>query len=153
MANNRELILTRLLEILTALGAANGVNAVFRNRDQLTFDLRPAFLLLDGDETIKPGNAGQRPQLAPQIMHIDPEIYCILENRRPNNANVGPDLNAMYAKIIKAILTDAALKTIIGPTQRVRYTAAVTDMARGRALNGEIGIGFQIEYIFDPNTL
>lgn len=149
--DKREIILLRLFAVLSAV---DGVTTYVRNRGHLPDDKRPAIYLLDGDEAAD-DRAFDRGRLSesPNLVSLDPEVYIALDGRGPDNARVGEDLNAFRVKIVKAVLFDATLKALIGTNGQIKYRGCVTDLARGRAMNGEMGIHFTLIYHFKPSEL
>jgi len=151
MSDKRELILARLFIVL---GTIPGVDACVRNRGDLPVNKRPAITLLDGDESAKESTFDRgRMGASPNIVVMSPEIYVVLADNKQSPQLIGPALNAFRAAIIKAVLTDAELQNLVGGNGEIRYEAAVTDLARGRTIDGEIGIHISFKYVINPNEL
>lgn len=150
MTDKREQILSRLF---TVLGTVEGVGTdnTFRNRDQLPDDKRPAILLLDADEEGKQ-SADNRGRIAssPNLVTLKPEVYAVLEDRKPQNEDVGQDLNALRAKILSAILTDAQLA---GLCHNIFYAGMITDLAKDREMKGQLGLAIEFTYYLKPAEL
>lgn len=143
----RELILARLVVVLAAIP---GVVLAARNRDGLSDRQRPAIIVLDADEVAREGEPRARSGPGPQIIDMTPEVYILLG---ADPAAVGAELNALRALVIKAVTTDAALLALIGQNGRIRYEGCATGLARGRTMEGEMGVSFTFSYLFDPNKL
>jgi hypothetical protein len=151
MTDRREMILARLFELL---GSLPGVQQCVRNRGELPNDLRPAITLLDCDENVQshPARHGGL-SAALCLVSLEPEIYLLLETRKPDNVGVGQDLNLLRAVIIKAILTDTVLIALVGTNGEIKYNGCVTDLAKGRAMDGEMGLNFALVYVLNPREL
>lgn len=150
--DRRELVLARLIAILTAIP---NVQAVVRNRGELPADKRPAIALLDADEVARPGVPQQRGRLiaAPNIVDMTPEIYVVMDPREPPNEKIGEDMNAMRVTIVKAIRFDQQLATILGGNGDIRYLGTQTDMASGRSMEGQMSIRMTFTYPLIPSEL
>lgn len=149
--DRRELILQRLFVIASSLDIANK----FRNVAPLAEDQRDGITLLDGDERVRGTQAGERRGAsAGYIVDMFPEIYIALKNRtHRDEINVGTRLNSYRAQLIPAITDDGLLQNLVGPQGAIVYTSVQTDLARGRELNGEMGLAFTLTYILRPNKL
>jgi len=145
--DHRELILSRLVAVLAAVP---GVVLAARNRDGLSDRQRPAIVLLDADETARDGEPRGRSGPSPQIVDMTPELYILLGS---TPAAVGSELNALRALVIEAVTTDATLLSLTGRNGRIRYDGCATGLARGRTMEGEMGVSFTFSYPFDPNKL
>jgi hypothetical protein len=142
--DRREQILERLFIIMQGVV---GTASCSRNRDELPSEKRPGIILLDGDEEARPDTEGRgRPLGAPQRIIIKPEIYIVLTIQKPQNLTVGADLNAMRMKILKAVFTDSTLPTLITANGQIYYAGCVTDLARDRKMEGEMGMMLAVTY-------
>ena len=81
---------------------------------------------------------------------MTPEIYLLL-GAKPEN--VGTEINALRATFIKSVLTDAGLLLIVGTNGDIRYEGCATSLARGRNMEGEMGISFSFAYTLRPEDL
>ena len=77
-------------------------------------------------------------------------IYLLL-GAKPEH--VGPEINALRATFIKAVLTDGELLAIVGSNGDIRYEGCATSLARGRNMEGEMGISFSLTYTLRPEEL
>lgn len=148
MTDRREQILSRLFAVLQT----NLVQCV-RNRAELPDEARPAGILLDGDESANESAFNRGRLVGPNLVSLQPEIYLVLNSRKPDNVNVGQDLNVLRAVVVKAILSDAQLLSLVGPNGEMQYKGCVTDLARGRGMDGEMGLNMTFIYVFNPNEL
>lgn len=157
MADTRELILNRLLVIAT--GQAGFVSAV-RNRGLLSTEQRPALVLLDGRETpvLTHGGRSNRARngmlmpLTPSVMALQPEIYILLDERRPTNVNAGTAVGTLRVAFIKAVAEDAELLALLGANGGIIYNGYDTDLKSGGALSGQMRLDFSFSYTFFPTT-
>jgi hypothetical protein len=139
--DRREAILQRLFIVMQTI---DGVRSVYRNQPQVSAHQRPAIVILDGDET---GTEGQfalgRPPSTPGIFAMTPEIYLTVAG---GAADVGTDLNTLRLQVIGAVLGDAELLSFVGTVGGIQYQGCFTDLGRGRALEGEMGMTFSFHY-------
>lgn len=157
--DRRVLILQQLEELLGGLdielttGRIPAGNFV-RNRNELPAEKVPGIILLDGDEVGDPGTArvpsGRSTPLTSRLMKMQPEIYVVLNVRKPQNKNVGEDLSIARAVILKAVIQDQTLRAIVGDNGRIDYDGVVTDLSRNRTMEGQMGIAFSFIYPFLP---
>ena len=147
MTDRREMILTRLLEI--AVGV-EGIVAAFRNRDEISEKQRPAIIILDADEAADDADPSSRPSRAPRRVAMTPEIYILL-GAKPED--LGTAINTLRARFVKAVLGDAQLSLIVGSNGDIRYEGCATALARGRSMEGEMGVSFSFTYALRPEEL
>jgi hypothetical protein len=147
MIDKRELILSRLYDILAL---TEGVVEVVRNRGELPADKRPAILLLDGDEESQE-RARDRGRIgrSPNLVTLRPEVYVALDPAKPHNLVTGQRLNEFRGMILAAVLTDATLQDLVGTNGEVFYAGCITDLARGRSMEGEMGLVFAFTYVLN----
>jgi hypothetical protein len=146
--DKREAILARLVEIAAAL---DGVTTATRNQDELSERARPAIAVFDADEAVDEAAERQdHPGRAPNIVVMTPEVMILLGG---TPENVGSALNALRAKLIKAVLTDSQLITLVGPNGRVRYAGCATHLGHGRSMEGFMGVQFTFAYVLRPEQL
>ena len=149
MTDKREAILVRLVEIAKS---APGVVATFRNKDEISDRQRPCIVILDADEAADdgdPSGMARRPN-APRRVAMTPELYIML-GAKPEH--IGTELNVFRAAIIKVVLTDAILAELVGTNGDVRYEGCATALARGRMMEGEMGLSFTFTYLLRPDAL
>jgi hypothetical protein len=147
MIDRREMILARLLEIARGV---DGIAAAFRNRDEIGEKQRPAIVILDADEAADDADPGLRPARSPRRVAMTPEIYIML-GAKPEH--IGTSINTLRARLIKAILADAELSLITGSNGDIRYEGCATALARGRTMEGEMGVSFSFAYVLRPDEL
>ena len=147
MTDRREMILTRLLEI--AVGV-DGIVAAFRNKDEISEKQRPAIVILDADEAADDADPSSRPSRAPRRVAMTPEIYILLGAKAED---LGTAINTLRARLVKAILIDSSLLTILGSSGYARYEGCATALARGRSMEGEMGVSFSFTYVLRPEEL
>jgi len=150
MADTRELIMARLVELMEGL---SGVNEVVR--DQLLTDDTKAntISVFEGDELIDEqdqANTRNRPANTPVVMHMQPQIHL---QKFASAATVGAGLSTMRAAVIKAIAADA---TLAGYTVKGRggiYMGFESDLAFAREMLGQMALKFQFTYSLNPSDL
>ena len=155
------MILDRLFTILKGLPIALTAGVIpldeghrVHNRDELPKEKVPGIILLDGDETKDPRfpqNSGRGTPVSPGMMKMTPEIYVVLDVRKPQNTNAGEDLNLARAAILNAVLHDKTLQTLMGSSGTITFDGAYTDLARNRQMRGQMGLSFTFTYPFIPN--
>lgn len=147
MTDRREMILARLLAIAKT---CPGIAAAFRNKDEISEKQRPAIVILDADEAADDGDPASRPSRAPRRIAMTPEIYILL-GARPEE--LGTAINTLRARLVKAVLSDVQLARIVGSNGEVRYEGCATALARGRSMEGEMGLSFSFAYVLQPEEL
>jgi hypothetical protein len=143
----REEILARLLEI------AGGVDATLnarRNETVLADSALPVVVLLDGEELAADDDPEGRPASAPRRVTMTPEVQFRLAS---SAAEVGTRLNELRAKLIKAVLSDAALLALTENGRSARYLGSNMVAERGRSMEGGIGVAFAFRYLMRPGSL
>ncbi len=153
------MILGRLFDILKGLSVtiSTGIiptGHIVHNRNELPKELVPGFILLDADEVRDPRvpeNHGRASRPGPGLMRMTPEVYAVLEVRKPHNEMVGEDLGMIRAAVIDLVLHDAILQQLTGDNGSITYDGSVTDLARNRTMKGELGLSFTFVYPFIPN--
>jgi hypothetical protein len=125
-----------------------------RNRDELPGEKVPGIILLDADETKDPrfpANPGRQGRPGPGMMKMTPEIYVVLDVRKPQNKNVGEDLILARAAIMDAVMHDATIQAYVGSGGTIVYDGCYTDLARNRQMKGQMGLSFTFGYPFIPD--
>lgn len=154
------MILARLNSILGGLvieltdGKTISNGHIVHNRDELPEELVPGIILLDADEVRDlrfPNNSGRGERPGPGMMKMTPEVYVVLDVRKPKNINVGEDLNLARAAIIDLIYHDSQLQAFTGSSGGITYDGCVTDLARNRTMKGQMGLSFTFSYPFIPD--
>ncbi|MBB2698959.1 UNVERIFIED_ORG: hypothetical protein GGI66_003636 [Rhizobium esperanzae] len=147
MADPREQILQRLVAVL---GSVEGVRKVKRNELDQNETTLPLAVILDGDETAADSDPVSRPPTAPRLMTMTPEIYVVVANKA---AQVGTDVNAMRARVINAIASDAEIIALTKDREGGRYEGAASGLSRGRSMMGEVGLSFSFRYVLRPGSI
>ena len=146
--DKREAILARLVAIA---GGFAEIKTAARNQDEVSERVRPAIVVFDADETADDGPQERgRGGQAPNIVEMTPETLILL-GAAPES--VGTALNAMRAKLVKAVLTDTQLATLTGTNGRVRYLGCSTHLGHGRSMEGAMSIQFAFGYVLRPDQL
>lgn len=157
--DRRVLILQELETLLPSLnieistGVIPSANFV-RNRNELPAERVPGIILIDGDEMGDPATArvpsGRSTPVSARLMRMQPEIYAVLDVRKPQNKLVGEDLAIIRQAIIRAVVEDRTLLAICGSNGRIDYDGVVTDLSRNRKMEGQMGVAFTFVYPFIP---
>ncbi len=146
--DKREQILQRLVAVAAAVP---GINTAVRNQDELSERKRPAIAIFDADETADEASERQdHPGRAPNIVVMTPEVMILL-GAAPTT--VGSSLNSLRAKLVKAVLTDQQLTSLVGTNGRVRYAGCSTHLGHGRSMEGFMGVHFAFAYVLRPEQL
>ena len=147
MTDRREMVLARLLEIARGI---EGIFAAFRNKDEISERQRPAIVILDADEAADDADPSSRPSRAPRRVAMTPEIYILL-GAKPEE--LGSVINVLRARFVKSVLGDSQLGSIVGSNGDIRYEGCATALARGRSMEGEMGVSFSFTYVLRPEEL
>jgi hypothetical protein len=151
-ADAREDILAR---VFTIMGSVPGMQTAVRNRALRANDERPCMVLLDGDETPRlsvdnrriKGRAGL---MLPEIVQLRPQIFILLKEDRPNNDQIGQEINAFRIAFMKLLWEDTTLASILGSNGSMYYYGCETDMKSGSAFSGQMRMDFIINYVLKP---
>lgn len=158
--DRRKRILNQCFDILKGLEIelSNGLikpGNFVHNRNELPKDRVPGIILLDADEVWDPltPNLSSRGDVrtTPGLLRMTPEIYVVLDERLKDDANRGNDLNTARAVIIGSMINNAALQALVGANGAIRYDGCVTDFARNRTMQGQLGISITFVYPFIPS--
>ena len=144
--DKREAILQRLVDIAKGV---EGVATAVRNQDEISERGRPAIAIFDADESAAE-HATEHPGRAPNIVEMSPELLILL-GAKPET--VGSALNALRAKLIKAVLTDPQLLALVGPNGYARYAGCSTHLGHGRSMEGSMSVQFSFAYVLRPEQL
>lgn len=147
MADVREQILERLFAVC---GSIAGITTALRNQNSVSETLLPALIVFDADEIADENDPKSRPANAPRRVTMTPEVR-ILRQSAPEA--IGSDLNAIRAKLIKAVLTDSALLAFTAEGQGARYMGAASQLKSGRSMEGDMLCVFAFHYYLKPNDL
>lgn len=143
--DKREDILARLLQVAASVP---GVAMAVRNQDEISERSRPAIVVFDADESADEAAERQdHPGRAPNLVVMTPEVLILLG---ASPESVGSALNALRAKLVKAVLTDPQLIALTGANGRVRYAGCSTHLGHGRSMEGSMGVQFTFAYVLRP---
>lgn len=145
MTFRRVNILQRLFAICDTIPGVKNVtwDVISINDDQL-----PALAVLEGDEETNEDDPVNRPPSAPRRVTMMPHIVIAgrrnLQGSPP--ADIGENLNAIYAALLKAIMTDATLAGLTLDGRGVRFLGMESDLAVGRMMQGQMAVKFAFTY-------
>lgn len=145
MTHPREAILQRLQQIAGTLVAKE-----YRNEIQLPDTRVDTIVLLDADELADDKDPPGRSTLSPRRVTMQPQLLISMVK---SPQGVGTSLNQMQARLIHAVLSDAALLALSLNGCGVRYVGSQTALAWGRTLFGEMAVQFAITYLLRPDQL
>ena len=146
MVDVREQILLRVLVILWSL--VSGVN-VYRNRTQFPEDVRPCFVLIDGDEEANQ-NDNDRFAFAPRRMEMNFGVFVLVSD---DSDTVGSTLNGYRRLIIDAMLSDQTLANFTTNNCGVGYEGCSFSTEESRNTSGQMGLTFSVQYVLKPEEL
>jgi len=145
--SKREDILARLLVILNTIEV---FKLVARNLDEFPERVRPAVILLDGDEEAvaelaRPWVKGK----AYTVVQMNPLIVVSMGGRPQD---VGTDINELMARIVTAVMSDAELTTIVVANAQcgVYYLATDYRLNHSLAMDCDMQMRFGIRYTLLP---
>lgn len=145
MIDRRAQILDRLTAIVGDIATLNHAG-FYRNRGDLSNALRPFLTLHDGSEEVfRDVPPGSRMSL-PVHMQLFPEISYAPRLQSPLNETIDVDVHSMRMQVLSAVLTDAALHTIVGANGKVSLRSIETDLAIGKRMSGETLFRFVFSY-------
>lgn len=148
MADRREGILSRLLEIAAAL---DGVKTAVRNQPDVSGGSRPAVIILDSDEAADSQEFDRgRPARSPNIVDMTPELVVLVGKA---SSEVGTTLNQLRAALVLGIMNDEQIASLTGSNGQVRYTGCTTQLQRGKTMEGEMSLMFTFRYPLIPDEL
>ena len=151
MLDRRQEILDRLEAILTPI-----TPNFFRNRGELPAAKRPAITLCDADEVADKQSFGRGKRdliMAPNLMHLTPEIIISLQDAKPHNVGIGESLSTYRNAILNVIIYDEGLAALIGKNGEIQYHGCATDLGRHRQMDGEMSVILTFIYPFIPQEL
>jgi hypothetical protein len=157
MNDRRSKIIARMFVVLKGLvitltDGTIPANRVVHNRNELPAELVPGLILLDADEVadtrVSAPPPGRQTPPRDKMMRMTPEVYIVLDVRKPHNENAGEDLNLARAQIMYALLTDRELQDLCGANGEICYDGCVTDLARNRVMQGQMGMSITFVYPF-----
>lgn len=141
MSDRREIVLQALF---AALATLPDIALLERNRTaEVPAGRRPALVLYDGDEEV--GEAPRAP--ARTLVTMTPEVVAVVAAR---DDSIGTAMNALRARVLTAVLTDAALLAAVGPNGAVRYAGMTVGVGRGQAAEGFLVLSFALVVPLDP---
>lgn len=162
MPSKREQILQRLEEVMSEEYIQ--AQTVVRNRALRREDDRPSISILDGDERARlTGDTGGRgptgrPIGLPQLMTMTPQVFFIPKELLPTNQtigvspeNIGSIVNSYADIIVRTVIQDAVLQSLVGSNGSITLTLVETDLKSGGALQGQCRLDFAFTYLMDPS--
>jgi hypothetical protein len=149
--DQREAILSRLV---TVCGAVQGIQAVDRNRLDVSEMLRPAVIVLDGAESLAtpPLYDARAPTVSrEQRMELHPGI--IIAVRGNGGGEAGTLLTLYRNRVLSAILTDAELLASVSSNGGIRYEGCVVPEPDAEAKEYRIDLSVVFSYRFRLSEL
>jgi hypothetical protein len=136
----REEILNRLFNIVASIP---GIRSAARNYIDVAEDRLPSATVLDGDEESDGINdiGSSRPPNRPYVVQMTPYVLVIEQADA-----AGTQLSGFRREVIKRVLTDASLITLVGANGNIRYLGNQSDFGWGRSLQGAMVAQFTFKY-------
>jgi hypothetical protein len=145
MTDRREAILSRLEEILATIDLASNV---YRNKEDLTENMQPCFVLFDAhEEKVDIGEKIGMQSLGRAIVRMTPRIGVYVAGLPED---VGPQLNEMRVAALKSIFNDAALLSTITLNGDMTFEGCTTALDRGAEMVGEMILSIGFVYPLNP---
>jgi len=149
--DKREAILSQLV---TVCGGVEGINAVDRNRLDVSDMLRPAVIILDGTERLvlaQPTSTGSPTISQRQRMELQPQTIIAL--RGDSGSEAGSLLTLFRNRLLTAILNDATLRDNVTVNGGIRYEGCVVPPPDAEAREYRIDLNLVFTYIFNLDEL
>jgi hypothetical protein len=144
MSDPREDLIERLVAVCQGV---TGITRVTRNVLAVEDRDLPAICILDGDEEV----LMEAPHGAQYKIELRPQLAIFVRERTATPP--GPALSALRALLIKAVTSDATLKTLAGPNGQISYQGIETAYGAARSLKGEAVVRFSMTYVLKPSAL
>jgi hypothetical protein len=149
MADTRELILKRLLKLAAQVDAIGDVRRLDRN---FNTEEGAAIVLFDGSEQRVEAGSDMKPKdgRVSSVFSIRPEFHVFLQAAA---SDAGKALSKIRASAISTVVEDDELRTLAGPNGWVRYMGSETSAERGRAVEVDMALVFEIGFVLSPQRL
>lgn len=147
------------VQLESLLGTVAGIKNVFRDRGEMTRDLLPAIVLLDGRASLVSVVAPLKSvKMPPALFKLQTQLWLSLEPRddtsnktlRGQPAPIGPELSAYRVLIKTAVLNDPTLVALVTANGQIEYRGYETDMAIGSSMVGQMMMQFDFTYVEFP---
>lgn len=151
MADTREDVLARLLEVVAAIP---GMRSAHRNNVDIPEDQLPAVIVLDGDEETT-GDTQNRQSNSPVMVQMTPGILVQVQD---DNVVIGSMVTTFRRELIKRVLFDTELNALIAKSAprgdaAIRYLGCQTDVGWSRAGYAALAAQFNFKYWLKPDQL
>ncbi|MDE2467229.1 MAG: hypothetical protein KGL35_00370 [Bradyrhizobium sp.] len=156
MIDRREAILARLESVLTDMPGAtiSGGWSVYRNKEDLTEAMQPAFVIFDAHEERDPaGETLAAPSFGYARVKMTPRVGLYAADAAEN---VGPILDGMRLAALAAIFADASssaagtLGAYLVAPGAFTYEGAGSQLDRGAEMTGELLLSIAFFYPLKP---
>ena len=149
MVDVREDIILRLVEVVATIP---NIRSAYRNNTEIAENQKPAAVVLDGDEEANDSQKNH-PSGSPIIVQMTPGIIVF-----GLAATAGPDLSIMRAELIKRVLFDTELNSLIAKSAprgegAIRYLGCQTDVGWLRDQFVSMAAQFSFKYALRPEQL
>lgn len=150
MADTREAILKHLAKLAAKIDGIDETQRMMR--DFVNTEEGAAIVVFDGSEQRAATGAsdGPRDGRASAVFAMRPELHVFLQ-ATPGDA--GKALNKIRASAISIVVLDEDLRALAGPNGWVRYLGCDTSAERGRAVEADMSLVFEIGYVVSPLKL
>ena len=158
--DRREQILSRILAIL---GGIDGIVMAVRDWGDIppketedgTTQL-PAAVLLDGEETNTLKTVGHSPgqRMPATVVGLRPQIWVVpLPSDTIKNVGIPAFISQTRIKVLKALINDETLLSLMGANGGMEYLGMKTDMQSGSTMEGNFMLDCMFNYTFNPAQL
>jgi hypothetical protein len=141
----------KALNVTPIVGGGVFVESVYRNRAPLRDYARPALYLFDGPEDIGSPVGGYTTQRStfsrPAFMVMHPQVFAVLNQRIPDKSDeYGPLLSQYRIALIKTLLEDSELISLVTSNGQIAYQGYDTDMKTLSSMEGQLQMLFAFTY-------
>lgn len=121
MAEPRELILTRLVEVCAGV---TGVATAMRNVSDIPVTSRPGVIINDGAEEFLDAPRGEQLSRV-QRVEMSPQILILV--RADTGAEAGTLLSLFRNRVVHAVLSDTTLRGYVGKVGGIRFEGSAVE--------------------------
>lgn len=147
MADTRELILTRLVDVCAGV---TGIATAVRNQSDVLVSSRPAVIINDGAEDFLDAPGGEKLSRA-QRVELSPQILILVH--ADTGAEAGTLLTLFRNRVVYAVLTDATLRDYVGTVGGMRFEGTAVEPPSPESKEPRMDINIVFTYVFKLTDL